>query len=269
MMRRNVAMVAAAVLAAGCGGSPHPTAGPTVEIARAVFFVAVDGELAPLACFDGATGRKAGGEACLDLVPAGAHVKLGDGTDLAVGARGAIPCAVGGTRAVGLAAPGLRAGSLDQYALWSTGPAPVLEPFARPEPGQVIALPGDELARVSAAVSADAPGPPIVTQALDVDLDGDGRLERIYSVHVLKIGEEDDLEFAFSGLLYGAAESGALAALVRSDGEVFTVLAAFSLDGGPARSLFIDPALYEGTMRAVVRESGGALETVGQWSCGR
>ncbi len=249
----------------------EPTPEQAVEPPRlgVLFRVEPGGLLVPLACYDTKAQALASGPACLPLVPPGVKVKLSTGETIAIRGPQRVDCDPSGEHAQGLALaskPLLRGGEDADFAWWPATTRDVTRLAA------VALKPVDIEERVPALEAAvrKAAGPVRgklhVEQDTATDIDGDGRLDRLWAVTIRR---GNTGEVAFGGLFLANADAPERVTLVaHSDAERFRVLGVANLDGDARKELILHHSYSEGDTTSVMQWREGVLEEIGSWGCG-
>ena len=108
----------------------------------------------------------------------------------------------------------------------------------------------------------------LVAQAIDVDVSGDGRPERLLSAHVPRSADEGP-GYRWSALV--VAPDGDLdraATVWRSEVERLVIDASFDLDGDGARELIYSATYLDGETRGAAALRGHTLDLLASWGCG-
>lgn len=248
---------------------PTPVAAPEPAHLGVIFRVEPGGLLVPLACFDPRSQALASGAACLPMLPGDAKVRTSTGETLAIRAPRRIDCDPSGEHAQGLVLatkPLQRGGEDPDFAWW---PAQTLDVHrlaaATLHPKDIE----ERVPALEAAVHRAAPhlkGKLHVEQDTTADIDGDGRLDRLWAV-TLRRGESEDL--AFGGLFLATArDPDRVVTLIQADAERFQVLGAADLDGDGKAELVLYRSYLEGDSTGVVRIQAGTVQEIGTWGCG-
>jgi hypothetical protein len=244
--------------------------GPVPPQTSMVFFQ-VEGVLIPLACFDKDKGTLAAGTGCLDLVPAGADVRVSGGDQAfnkKVGERAEPTCLSGTGSKVGLSADSLTGGAEFTHGTWPPSALKIvtLVPEDSTSPA-ATQLDDDTTAKLAKAVPHK--GKLTAQQVTEIDVDGNDKKDGIYSVFVPhpSIAEQ----YGWSGVFL--APDGNLDALVllaksASHKDVFEVLGTLNVDGAGNRELWIRMVYAEGAGEAVFTFDGKEAKPLGKWSCG-
>jgi hypothetical protein len=248
---------------------PSPIQAPEPAHLGVLFRVEAGGLLVPLACMDPRTKALASGAACLEIVPGLAKVRTSTGEILPIRGPQRVDCDPSGEHVQGLALaarPLQRGGEDADFAWW---PAQTLDVHrlaaATTRPKDIE----ERVPALEAAVRRAAPqlkGKLHVEQDTTADIDGDGRLDRLWAV-TLRRGESEDL--AFGGLFLATArDPERVVTLIQADAERFRVLGAADLDGDGKSELVLYRSYSEGDSTSVVRVHAGSIEEIGTWGCG-
>ncbi len=244
--------------------------GPVPPDTSMVFFQ-VEGALIPLVCFDKAKGTLASGPECLDLVPAGAEVRVSGGDQAfnkKVGERTAPSCLAGSNNKGALAAEALTGGAEFTYGAWPPSTLKIVTLVSRDSTSPAATqLDDDTAAKLAKAVPSK--GKITAQQVAEIDLDGNDKKEGIYSVFVphRSIAEQ----YAWSGVFLapdGNLDNLVLLANSSSHKDVFEVLGTLDVDGAGNRELWIRMVYAEGAGEAVFQIEGTSVKALGKWSCG-
>lgn len=256
-------------------GAIEPPREPTPAIAAepgrlgVLFRVEPGGLLAPLACYDAKLQALASGASCLAMVPPVAKVRLATGETIPIRGPQRVDCDPSGEHVEGLALAGKplqRGGEDPDFAWWPATTRDVTRLAA------VALKPVDIEERVPALETAVRKAAGAVRGKLHVeqdtatDIDGDGRLDRLWSVTIRR---GNTGEVAFGGLFLALAiDPDRVTTLARSDAERFRVLGATDLDGDRRKELIVHRSYSEGDTTAVMQWRAGVLEEIGSWGCG-
>ena len=223
------------------------------------------GQLAPVACWDAAQKKIHGGDSCLDLVTPGTGVRFDDGSTALVTGQAASNAATCGVSRVAT----VNAGDAAAFAVWPDSATLGLRRLGdaghTPDAAEKQAL--EALAR---AAVPDGKQPLVILQALSLDLAGDGKLERLYSV-AEDSGDPAGARFAWSALVYG--DTGGLHVLESSTSKTWRVDASLDLDHDGQHELWLTTELYDqdkqsGTGNLIGRIAAGPkLDAIGEISC--
>jgi hypothetical protein len=241
--------------------------GPVPPDTSMVFFQ-VEGALIPLACFDKDKGALAAGPGCLDLVPAGAQVRVSAGDQAfnkTVGERAEPTCLSGSGNKGALSAENLTGGAEFTFGTWPPSALKLvtLVPEDSTSPA-ATQLDDDTKAKLAKAVPAQ--GTLNATQVAEIDVDGNDKKDGIYAVHIP--GGES---YKWSGLFLapdGNLDGLVLLAKSESKKDVFEVLGTLDVDGAGNRELWIRMVYAEGAGEAVFQLEGKQAKALGKWSCG-
>ena len=250
--------------------------GPVPPEISMVFFT-LDGALVPLGCYDKDKKKLRAGKECLPLAPKGAEVYLKAAHAAQVDAIGEPKnalCEVGEDKPTSLSAPSVDAGAAFD---WATSPKSAAQKVLSVSPDtwspSKIRFTDDERAAVQAAIEGFegkvAGNKAEIHQAVGLDLDGDGKDERLFSAYV--VNPRDTARYLFSGVLLARGADPSKLLLVektRTNSEVFKVRAAVDLDGDGRHELWINATFDEGGGDRMVQWKGDAFEPLGKWTCG-
>lgn len=258
-------------LAAPSGPQPAEAAKPTgaVAIEPLVLFTVGDGVLAPLVCHDGQAAIDADSGDCMGLAPAGDLAVLDNGTRVTLAATTEAPCAGSSASTFeGRAVTGEL--GFARFAVWPPTASDVLtlqEGTLQPT--------AQELAAMAALLKKDTEelyeGEPALgtTTGLEVDLDGDGALDRVFAAH-----EE--------GRLYGvvavfpARDPKAPVLLSALQYDAPRLVGTTEVDGRPGREVLVDAVFVEAFESTTIVSAysqrvlglhDGAAAWVGSWGC--
>lgn len=255
-------------------GDP-PVDGPVPPATSMVFF-GIEGSLYPLACFDAEKKALLAGDPCLAMVPPGAEVRVASEDaeyNKVAGERTEPHCMIGSGKNLAVAVDGITAGASFFYGVWPRAAMKLIKPIDRDSTSpRATQLGSDEVAKLSAAVKAKggSVGDELrAHQVAELDLDGQGKPDKVYSVFVPDpvISEQ----YRWSGLFF--APEGNLDALVfvaqsKSKRDVFEVRGTLDLDGDGQRELWMRMVFEEGAGDRIVTFQDGKPKAIGDWSCG-
>jgi hypothetical protein len=244
--------------------------GPVPPEASMAFFV-VEGALLPLGCFDKDKGKVLGGKDCLDMAPQGEEARLASQTGSAVkkvGEPTAPLCTKGDGKKTARAVDGLESGADFSFGVWPRAAYRTVEAV----PEETLSDKGRQLdagekEKLAAAMGKE--GEVEAHQVAQIDVDGDGKAEKIYSVFIRHATEPE--RYAWSGAFL--AEGGDLGKLhllekSKSKQDVFEVRAAVDLDGDGRRELWVRLVFEEGSGDRIVRLDGWKPVPLAKWTCG-
>ncbi|PIV98528.1 MAG: hypothetical protein COW42_14170 [Deltaproteobacteria bacterium CG17_big_fil_post_rev_8_21_14_2_50_63_7] len=259
----------AAVVLVGC--KPFTVQTPESETAPppapAVFMVRFGPDLlVPLGCVSDLGAPFETGRDCATLVPKGDSISVSDLGEVKSKGTFQARCEADGS---GTAAVGILPLVAEPLS-WPEAPAFAWWPMAAagaPGAPKSFAPTSQQLQRLTELASqkaGDALGELMVRQAIELDLNGDGRAERIYS---LTWGEELGGAWAWSALLLQAQGSDELRIIYESQHELFEVLAHVDLDRDGQREIWT--RLIGGERESDQLESwdGDKVSVIGRWSC--
>ncbi len=219
--------------------------------------------LVPIGCFDpGQRSWVVGG--CL---PGGEALVSGAGSEIRAGEPAPVVCEASGDWKEGVAAEfssadgsrfAIDVASHERFSILPAGPGPALSADLERALGSAVARDLDNVSPPSAEV--------VIDQLVESDLGGDGRVDRLVSVHVPSGEEIYDL---FSALYLGVgAEPARWVLLMESQIERFQVLALTDLDRDGAREFVLEARYYEGAYTFLYRFAGEDTVQLGGWGCG-
>ncbi|MCX4239992.1 hypothetical protein [Paraliomyxa miuraensis] len=244
--------------------------GPVPPDTSMVFFQ-VEGALLPLACFDKDKGTLAAGTGCLDLVPAGAEVRVSGGDQAfnkKVADRIEPRCLAGSGKKIALDAEGLTGGAEFTFGAWPPSALKIVELV--PEDSTSPAATGlDDETKAKIAKLVPSKGELTAHQVAEIDVDGNDEKDGIYSVFIPHPSMPE--QYTWSGVFLapdGNLDAMVLLAKSQSRKDVFEVLGALDVDGKDARELWVRMIYEEGAGDAVVQISGTEAKPLGAWSCG-
>ncbi|MEZ4382879.1 MAG: hypothetical protein R3A79_16205 [Nannocystaceae bacterium] len=250
--------------------------GPVPPETSMVFFT-VDGALIPVGCFNKDKGKLAAGKDCLALAPKGADVYLksqySDQLDTIGEPKNAL-CEVGVAKPTSVATPATDSGAAFDWAASPKSAARnVVSVPADTWDDASIKFTDDEKKAVAAAIAAINDKTKDVEtnmhQAASLDLDGDGKDERIFSAYV--INPRDTARYLFSGVFVArgtAPETMILVDKTKTNSEIFKVRAAADLDGDGTFELWLNAAFDEGGGDRMYVWKGDTFNGLGKWTCG-
>jgi hypothetical protein len=249
--------------------------GPVPPEISATFFI-LDGALVPLGCFDKAKNKLAAGKDCLALTPPGAEVYLKSAHSAQVDVIGAPKralCEIGDGEPTSLTSPLVDSGAVFD---WATSPKSAAQKVLSVSPdtwGNAPSASDEERAAVQAAAAAVdkqvGANKAEVHQAASIDLDGDGKDERVFSAYV--VNPRDTARYLFSGIFVARGSDPTKLLLVeqtRTNSEVFKLRAAADLNGDGVHELWINAAFDEGGGDRMYQWKGDKFEPLGKWTCG-
>lgn len=243
--------------------------GPVPPDTSMVFFQ-VEGALIPLACFDKAKGAIKSGTECLDLVPADASVRVSGGDQAfnkKVGERAEPSCMVGSGKKIALSADSLTGGAEFSFGTWPPSGLKTVELVSEDSTAPATTMLDDDTK--AALEKKVGKGEITAHQVAEIDIDGDGKKETLYSVFVPHKTMAE--AYAWSGVF--VAPGGDLASsweLVtsRSRKDVFEVMGKTNLDGAGASELWVRMIYEDGAGDAMFQVDGSKATRLGKWSCG-
>jgi hypothetical protein len=243
MLRRSVVALAVSMLACGGRPPPKPTPAPTAPIAQkpepksGALFASVRDALLPIGCYDATKKLWGSGEACAALAPKGTQVAMETGAPrVAIGREPPdVGCDVG---------PVVRTdGPSLGFAVWPTAVRATVRTLPRQRARRrttVDPLAADERAKIAAQLKGEnAPGnePIEGIAAFDVDVDGDGKDDRVLVVRLAPM--ELRARFEFVGAIYLARSSTGRVDLVAADeGADFELRGTLDVDQDGVRELW-------------------------------
>lgn len=243
--------------------------GPVPPDTSMVFFQ-VEGALIPLACFNKDKGKLQSGTDCLGLVPAGAQARVGAGDQAfnkVLGERTEPSCMAGSGKEVALAAENLTGGAEFTFGTWPPSGLKTVKLISDDATSPAATtLDDDTKGKLQAKVGK---GEITAHQVAEIDVDGDGKKDGIYSVFVPhpKLQEM----YTWSGVFL--AKENNLDNLVelansRSRKDVFEVMGVLNLDGQGASELWVRMIYEDGAGDAIFQLEGDKATRLGKWSCG-
>jgi hypothetical protein len=253
-------------------GDP-PVDGPVPPETSMVVF-SIEGALNPLGCFDKDKGQMLGAEACLDLVPEGAEVRLSSidsEYNKIAGPRVEPQCLIGSGKTVAIEVEGITEGAQFVYG---TFPRSAMKTVRFVEDKTLdarrIRLSDEEKQKLSAAAGGGLTPETIEPhQVAEVDVYGDGSKDKVYSVFAPdpRVSEQ----YRWSGVFL--AKGGSLGALTLLDKsttkrDVFEVRGTVDLDGDGKKELWMRLVFEEGAGDRIVALDGKSAKPLGGWSCG-
>ncbi|MCA9657458.1 MAG: hypothetical protein KC486_03890 [Myxococcales bacterium] len=250
--------------------------GPVPPETSMVFFT-VDGALIPVGCFDKDKGKLSAGKDCLKLAPKDADVYLksqySDQLDTIGEPKNAL-CEVGVSKPTSLATPATDSGAAFDWAASPKSAARnVVSIPADTWDDAAIKYSDDEKKAVAAAIAEINDKTKDVEtnmhQAASVDLDGDGKDERLFSAYV--VNPRDTARYLFSGVFVArgtAPETMILVEKTKTNSEIFKVRAAADLDGDGTHELWLNAAFDEGGGDRMYVWKGDKFDGLGKWTCG-
>ncbi len=266
----------------GEGGEPTlavnegdaPIDGPLPPDESLVFF-GVEGALYPLACFDKATKKIESGPACLKMVPPGSDVRLASkfsSFNKKAGELTEPQCMAGVGKKIAIAVEGITEGADFIYATWPRqGVKLVSRPTDDSSSPAKTQLGDTDKAAVAAAIAKEgAKGDVQVNQVAEIDLDGDGKAEKVIAAFVPDPSSPES--YRWSGLLVGA--EGKLNSLVKVEGlknklATFELRGALDLNGDKSAELWLHRSSEDGSAGDRVYQKGSSgWAGVGTWTCG-
>jgi len=250
--------------------------GPVPPETNMVFFT-LDGALIPIGCFNKEKGKLAAGKDCLDLAPLGADVYLksaySDKIDT-IGEPKSALCEIGVKVPTSLSTPATDSGAAFDWAASPKSSARnvVAIPAETWDDGS-IAFTEDERKALSEAIAGinkkTADVKTEVHQAASVDLNGDGKEERVFSAYV--VNPKDTARYLFSGLFVAdGTDLGKLHLVVKTKthSEMYKLRAGVDLDGDGTHELWVNAAFDEGGGDRMFVRKGDSFEGLGKWTCG-
>lgn len=254
-------------------GDP-PVEGPVPPETSMIFFT-VEGALYPLACFDKEKGQMRGGPDCLDMVQAGAEVRL-HSTDAEYNKvaqdRVEPQCLAGSGKNVALGVEGITQGADFIYGVWPRSSMKVVKAVSdeTTSPSETR-LGDDKIEKLQAAIkgAGGRDGEVKAHQVAEIDLDGNDKKEKVYSVYIPD--ENMSEQYAWSGIFL--AKDGNLDDLILLDKsktkrDVFEVRGTLDLDGKDQKELWMRLVFAEGAGDRIVTFEGNRPKPIGPWSCG-
>lgn len=238
-----------------------------------LFALGYGGEALPLACWNDESGTLESQDDCLTLVPPASEkpeLSFGHQTTT-LGEERMVVCEPSGTETAGLAT-GMKSGRL-LLGVWpEKARKKITIHLADPGAATTVSVESEEAARLQKVIQKKEPNaavPPTVTQKLRLDIDGDGKKDTLYAVHIDSPAASAEERYIFAGLILfpgSAPDTGQI--LLGSRYELPRVVASMDLDDNEATELVIHSAYYEGEAITVEQYSAGQLKSVGGWGCG-
>jgi hypothetical protein len=244
--------------------------GPVPPDTSAVFFV-VEGALLPLGCFDSKAKKLAAGDACLDMVPAQAEVRVSSidtGYTRKSGDRVEAQCTEGDGKKNALAFAG--AGEGANYKLGAWPPSAIKMVKTTPESTleeENLELSDDEKKALLAAIGRT--GEIGAHQIAEVQIDANDTKDKIYSVWLPD--PQVDEQYAWSGIFLamdGKLDKPLLLETSKSKKDVFELRGTLDLDGDKTSELWLRQVFPEGSGDRIVRVVGGKANGLAPWTCG-
>jgi len=256
-------------------GDP-PVEGPIPPETSMVFF-SVEGALYPLACYDHAKKALKTGDECMAMVPPGAEVRLSslDAEYNKVAGGAAEPqCLIGSGRSIAIGVEGISEGAEFVYGVWPRSAMKVIKPLPDDSRRRRPKLGDDEIAKLKAAIKANGGQfsddlEMRAHQVTEIDVDGNGTLDRFYSVFFPdpKLAEQ----YIWSGAFLALDDNLDKPIFIdksKSQRDVFEVRGTLDLNGEGPSELWLRLVFDEGAGERVVAINGDKAEGLGEWSCG-
>lgn len=255
-------------------GDP-PVDGPVPPETSMVFF-AVEGSLYPLGCYDASKKALQGGQACLELVNAGAEVRVASEDaeyNKVSGERAEPQCLIGSGKNVAVAVEGITEGASFLYGVWPRSAMKLVQLVDRNSTSpRDTRLSEDEVQKLSAAIKAKggSVGEELrAHQVAELDVDGQGKPDKIYAVFVPDPNVSE--QYRWSGMFLapeGDLENPIFIVQSKSKRDVFEVRGTFDLDGDGARELWLRMVFEDGAGDRIFTFKDGKAKALGDWSCG-
>jgi hypothetical protein len=246
--------------------------GPVPPDTSAVFF-GVEGSLLPLGCFDKASKKLDAGDACLKMVATGADVRIASKFSSFTKKAGEPvepQCLAGAGKKVAIGVEGITEGADFVYGTWPPSVIKTVTLAADDSTTPAKTQLGDDAkAKVAAAIkAAGGEGDLQVNQVAELDLDGDGKKEKIVAAYIPDPGSDES--YRWSGLL--VAPGGDLAALALVDKnkgrpDTFEIRGALDLDGDSKAELWLRRQSQDGSAGDRLY-TGAGYKGLGKWTCG-
>ena len=250
--------------------------GPVPPESDMVFFT-IDGALIPIGCFNREKGKLSAGKDCLALAPKGADVYLKSSYSEeldTIGEPKSALCEVGVTKPTSLSTPSTDSGAAFDWAASPKSAARnvITIPADTWDDGS-IKFTDDEQRALDAAIAKinrkTADVETKIHQAASVDLNGDGKEERVFSAYV--VNPRDTARYLFSGLFVAdGTDLGTMLLVVKTktNSEMFKLRAAADLDGDGTHELWVNAAFDEGGGDRMYVRKGDSFDGLGKWTCG-
>jgi hypothetical protein len=252
-------------------GDP-PVDGPMPPDESMVLF-SVEGALYPLACFNKDKGKILAHEDCLDLVPSGAEVRLSSiesEYNKVAGDKVEPQCLAGSGKKIAVGVEGITEGAQFVFGTFPRqamrGVTFIEDETLEPSNKRLSDEEKEKLAAASGGMTAEE----IEShQVVEIDADGDGKDDKIYSVFAPdpKVSEQ----YKWSGIfLAKGGDLGSLELLEKSKTkrDVFEARGVFDLNGDEKNELWIRLVFEEGAGDRVYAIDSGSPKPIGNWSCG-
>ena len=248
--------------------------GPVPPDTSAVLF-AIEGALYPLACFDKDKKKLSHGEDCMKMVGKDADVRIASKFSSFAKKAGEPTepqCMAGTGKKLAIAVDGITQGADFVYGAW---PPAVIKIVAlagddTTSPPKTVLDQGPKDSLAAAIKDAGASGEITVDQVAEVDLDGDGKAEKVVTAHIPN--PQIDETYDFAGLFvarggdFGKLE---LVEKLKNKPDAFELRGTFDLDGDKSAELWVRRTSQDGSAGdSVFTGPGGKWKQVGGWSCG-
>jgi hypothetical protein len=244
--------------------------GPVPPETGMALFV-VEGALLPLGCFDKDAGKTLGGDACLEVVPTGAEVRVASETASAVHKVGKPTeplCTLGKGKKNALAAEGLGEGANLTYAVWPRSAFRTVKLVPQETLSDEARVLGDaEKAALARAIGRD--GDVEAHQVAVIDASGPDAGDKVFSAFIRHPSEPE--RYRWSGLF--VAEGGDLDKLhllerSKSNEDVFEVRGVLDLEGDGNSELWLRIVFEEGSGDRLVKLDDWKPTPLARWTCG-
>ncbi len=250
--------------------------GPVPPESDMVFFT-IDGALIPVGCFNKEKGKLGAGKECLALAPKGADVYLKSSYSEEIDAIGepkSALCEVGVKTPTSLSTPKTDSGAAFDWAVSpKSGARNVVAVSAETWDDGAIKFTDDEQKALAAAIAKISRKTKDLEtklhQAASIDLNGDGKDERVFSAYV--VNPRDTARYLFSGLFVAdGTDLGTMLLVVKTktNSEMFKLKAAADLDGDGNHELWVNAAFDEGGGDRMYVRKGDSFDGLGKWTCG-
>jgi hypothetical protein len=246
-----------------------PIEGPVPPETSMVFFT-IEGSLMPLACWDKDKKKVLAAEDCLGMVAKDADVRVASKFsqfNKKAGDRTVPTCLAGEDKKVAIAVEGITAGADFVYGAWppSAIKAVTRAPDDTTKPENTMV--GDtEKTKLLGVAGVD--GEILVNQVWEIDLDGDGKADKLFAAYVPNPTNPE--AHKWSGLVF--AKGGNLEELtviegIKSKPDVVEARGVLDLDGDKKSEIWIRRTSEDGSAGERIYRLGKG-DGIGKWSCG-